>query len=88
MKLVKLYDAKNRFSEICAELERTGETVVVTKRGKPVARLVPADKLIQQRPTSVWDTVQESKACYGPIEDEFELPVRDPEANRPSPFEK
>jgi prevent-host-death family protein len=34
------FEAKNRFSELLDRVER-GEEVVITRRGKPVARLVP-----------------------------------------------
>jgi len=34
------FDAKNRLSELLDKVER-GEEVVITRRGKPVARLVP-----------------------------------------------
>jgi len=42
MKQVPLYDAKNRLSELLAEVE-AGSTVEITRRGKPVARLVGAE---------------------------------------------
>jgi prevent-host-death family protein len=40
MKTVGAYEAKTRFSELLAEVAN-GETVVVTKHGVAVARLVP-----------------------------------------------
>jgi prevent-host-death family protein len=40
MKTVSSRDANQRFSKILAEAE-AGREVVITKRGKPVARLVP-----------------------------------------------
>lgn len=39
MKTVPVYEAKNRFSELLAAVEQ-GETVSITRRGAPVARLV------------------------------------------------
>ena len=39
MKTVPVYEAKNRFSELLAAVEQ-GETVSITRRGTPVARLV------------------------------------------------
>jgi prevent-host-death family protein len=39
MKIVALYEAKNRLSELVAMVER-GEEVAITRRGVPVARLV------------------------------------------------
>jgi prevent-host-death family protein len=34
------FDAKNKFSELLAKAER-GEETVITRRGRPVAKLVP-----------------------------------------------
>lgn len=42
MKEVGAYEAKTRLSELLDEVSG-GETVVITKRGLPVARLVPVD---------------------------------------------
>lgn len=41
MKTVSLADAKSHFSELVDQVE-AGETVQITRRGKPVARLVSA----------------------------------------------
>jgi prevent-host-death family protein len=41
MKQVKSSDAKARFSELLDEVER-GETVVITRHGKPIAHVRPA----------------------------------------------
>ncbi len=38
---VGTFDAKNRLGELLSKVEQ-GEEVVITRRGKPVARLVPA----------------------------------------------
>jgi prevent-host-death family protein len=40
MKTVGLFQAKSQFSAIICEVE-SGESIVVTKKGKPVARIVP-----------------------------------------------
>ena len=40
MKSVQSADAKARFSSLLDEVER-GETVVITRHGKPIARIVP-----------------------------------------------
>ena len=42
MDRVGIYDAKARLSELIAEVAKGGE-VVITKRGKAVARLVPPE---------------------------------------------
>ena len=43
MKTVSIRDAKNRLTELAREVER-GETVVVTRNGRPVFDLVPHKK--------------------------------------------
>ena len=40
MKTVGIFEAKTHFSALVTEVE-AGETIVVTKKGKPVARIVP-----------------------------------------------
>lgn len=44
MSLVSVGDARDRFSELIADVERTHERVVVTRHGRPVAVMIaPAD---------------------------------------------
>jgi prevent-host-death family protein len=42
MREVALYEVKNKLSALIAEIEESGEEIVVTRHGKPVARIVPA----------------------------------------------
>ncbi len=42
MQSVGVFDAKNRLTALLDEVE-AGREVIITRRGKPVARLVPAD---------------------------------------------
>lgn len=44
MKLVSVHEAKSRLSALLAEIERTGEEVVICRRRKPVANLIPYRK--------------------------------------------
>lgn len=34
-------EAKNKLEQILADIERTGESVTITRHGRPVAKLVP-----------------------------------------------
>ena len=43
MRHLGILEAKTEFSSIVAEVERTGEEVVVTRYGKAAVRIVPAD---------------------------------------------
>ena len=85
MDSVALYDAKNRLSELCNKVTETGEPCVISRRGKPIVKLVPIEGL--DEPSSVWGTVEESQAKYGPLRDDFELPERSSEM-RPSPLDE
>jgi prevent-host-death family protein len=42
MSTVGVFEAKNRLTALISEVERGGE-VVITRRGKPVARLAPIE---------------------------------------------
>ena len=44
MKLVSVHEAKSQLSALLAEIERTGEEVVICRHRKPVANLVPYRK--------------------------------------------
>ena len=86
MKEMGLFDAKNRFSELCDTVARTSEPVLVTRRGKPLVRVVPLTDTANAGRSSVWDSVEEGRAKYGPIHDELDLPGREIRGNRPSPL--
>ena len=45
---IGLFEAKNKLSELVDRAER-GEEVVITRRGKAVAKLVPAGELSRER---------------------------------------
>ncbi|MEI9963676.1 MAG: type II toxin-antitoxin system prevent-host-death family antitoxin [Caulobacteraceae bacterium] len=57
---IGVFEAKNRFSELLEAAER-GEEVVVTRRGKPVARIVsatlPTSAQVQRR-LAAWAEVE------------------------------
>jgi prevent-host-death family protein len=42
MKEVPVYEAKTKLSELLVDVER-GEPITITRRGKPVARLIAAE---------------------------------------------
>ena len=42
MSTIAAYDAKTKFAELLDRIER-GETVVITRHGRPVARLTPIE---------------------------------------------
>ena len=48
MKRIQSSEAKAQFSELLDQVER-GETVVITRHGKPIARIVPDEEARKQR---------------------------------------
>lgn len=56
MKTVGLFEAKTKLSEICAYVAEAGDSVVVTRRGKPWVRINP----IVEKTT----TIRERRAEY------------------------
>ena len=56
---VSVAQAKARLSEILARVE-SGEEVVITKRGRPVARLCPEPRLKKELDLRAIDRVRES----------------------------
>lgn len=84
METFALYDAKNRLSELCNRVAESGEPCVISRRGKPYVKLVPVGEAGAN--ASVWGSVEEAQAKYGPLDAEFEQPKR-PREIRPSPLE-
>lgn len=41
MREIALYEAKNTLSSLIADVEASGEEIVITRHGTPAARLVP-----------------------------------------------
>lgn len=75
MKRIGIYQAKTHLAQVCEEVARTGEACLVSRNGKPLVSIVPLRD--EGGPDSVWDTVEEARGKYGPLED-FELPERSP----------
>ncbi len=67
-----IFEAKTRLSELCDEVARSGQSVVVTRRGKPLVRIDP----VKAEPFSVWEDRAEYIAERGPIREDFDVPPR------------
>lgn len=75
MKSLGIFDVKTRLSEICESVARTGETVLVTRRGKPFVRIAPLED--ERGGSAVW----EARRAYAGVvaADEFPALHRDTE---------
>jgi prevent-host-death family protein len=70
-----MFEAKTRLSEICDEVARSGDAVVITRRGKPLVRIDP----VETDKFSVWEDRAEYITRKGRLKQEFDLPTRSPE---------
>ena len=84
MDMAALYDAKNRLNEICNQVVESGQPCVISRRGKPVVKLVPVEAELAGE--SVWDSVEASRVRYGELEEDFILPKRS-DTQREAPFD-
>ena len=89
MKSVSIRDAKNRLTELAREVE-DGETVVITRNGKPVADLVPH----RRRGGINWAAIEEYKRKHKikkfviDIPADFDDPLPEDFLIRPLPYPK
>ena len=58
--VVGAFEAKTHLSELLVRVE-AGETVTITKHGRPVARLVPVDAEPRRDWAAFWSRVDESR---------------------------
>ncbi len=75
MKALGIFEIKTRLSQVCDDVATTGETVLVTKRGKPFVMITPIASE-ESSGSEVW----EARARYGHLAtEEFPAIERDPE---------
>ena len=65
MKLVNVHEAKTTLSALLAEIEKSGEKVLICRHGKPVADLVPHQKRNRLDPHPV---MRQIRLNYDPVE--------------------
>jgi prevent-host-death family protein len=69
MKRLGIFEIKTKLSQVCEEVAQTGESVLVTRRGKPLVRIDPLDTS-EERGSSVWEARERFEAAYG-VPDDF-----------------
>ena len=66
MKSVGSYEAKTHLPRLLSQVEK-GETVTITKRGKPIARLVPVEDLPARDVSAVVEEMLRYRDQHGPV---------------------
>ena len=74
VKTLGIFEIKTKLSQICDNVARTGESVLVTKRGKPLVRIDPLPETAHGG-SEVWEKRREYEASFE-ITDDFSLPER------------
>lgn len=85
MKTIGVFEAKTKLSELCEEVVRTGERVVISRRGRPLVQIAPLPEQDRREGESVWDTVRKVDKEFENEQDgpDFEPPPRQPAARDP-----
>lgn len=65
MKIVNVHEAKTKLSALLAEIERTGEKVLICRNGKPIADLLPHRKRNRLEPHPLMGQI---RINYDPVE--------------------
>lgn len=66
MREVQSSDAKARLPQLLSEVER-GETIVITRHGRPIARLVPEEDERRTKTLKAMDRLAELRREVAPI---------------------
>ncbi len=77
MKAIGIYEVKTKISEICETVKETHEPILITKRGKPMVRIIPIEDSEEQ--SNIWNLRQEFIDNNGLFTEELPLPSRKPE---------
>ncbi len=75
MTTIGLFEAKTKLSELCEQVAKRREPVLITRRGQPLVRIEPIGPGKGTK-SSVWDARREWERRSGRLEEEFELPKR------------
>ncbi len=78
MKNIGLFEAKTKLSEICEQVMKNKEPVLITKRGKPLVRIDP----VENESSSVWDLSNKFRKTNKNMDVDFELPERSVDADK------
>lgn len=86
MKTVSIRDAKNRLTELARSVEQ-GETIVVTRNGRPVFDLVPHQKGggVNFAAGQAWLRAKGIKNPFPFIADDFDAPLSEDVLLKPLP---
>jgi prevent-host-death family protein len=69
MDKIGIFEAKTKLSEICTKVEESGTEYVITRHGRPVARIVGMPKSSED-PLGLLERMAQVESELGPLSDE------------------
>lgn len=75
MTSIGLFEAKTKLSELCEQVAKRRQGVVITRRGRPLVRIEPVGPG-QGMSSSVWDSRDDWERRHGSLREDLELPER------------
>lgn len=87
---IGIFEAKTKLSELCTRVEENGAEYVITRRGRPVARILGMPKGPEER-SGLLDRMAQLESELGPLpetEDDFPDVWLQRRGNTPSPLDE
>jgi prevent-host-death family protein len=75
MTTIGLFEAKTKLSELCEQVARRRQAVVITRRGRPLVRIEPVSPG-NGMSSSVWESRDAWEKKHGTVREDLELPAR------------
>ena len=75
MKTIGIFEVKTHLSDICDQVSKTREPVLVTRRGVPIVRIDPLT--VDDNTSKVWEARSAYITSCGDIDEDLILPGRD-----------
>lgn len=74
MSEIGIFEAKTKFSELCTQVEKAGAEYVITRRGRPIARITGIAST-REDSTGLLERMAQTDEAHGRIsEDEADFP--------------
>lgn len=61
---ISIAEGKKGFSRIISEAQKKNEDIIVTKRGKPVAAIIPYDEYLRSKRTEAYRKIMEARETF------------------------
>lgn len=75
MTTIGLFEAKTKLSELCEQVAKRRQAVVITRRGRPLVRIEPVGPGTGMS-SSVWDSRDSWEKKHGALRADLKLPAR------------